>query len=365
MGSVYGKNIKLSLFGESHGNAIGCVVDGFPYAINIDDNFINEEMKRRRSTNSKLTTARQEEDNVEILSGVLDKKTTGMPIAAIIKNEDKRSDHYNNLKEIPRPSHADYTAIIRYGGFNDIRGGGHFSGRLTAPIVFAGALCKMALKEKFNIKIAGHIKQIEKIKDKYPNEKLPNYESFIENYKKPISVFDDKALYSMIKVVEKTKKNMDSVGGIISLAAFNVPKGFGDPFFYSLESRISQSLFAIPAVKGVEFGLGFQFAEKKGSECNDAFGIEKGDIVTKTNYNGGVLGGITTGMPILINVAIKPTPSISTEQKTLNIKTKKEEKLIIKGRHDPCIAIRALPALEASLSMAILDICLDMKGRIL
>ncbi|MEI0607223.1 chorismate synthase [Brachyspira pulli] len=369
MGSVFGNNIKLSLFGESHGEAIGCVIDGFPYGINIDNDFIENEMDRRRAKNAKLTTARNEADKVEILSGTLDNKSTGMPIAAIIRNENKRSGDYSNLKVLPRPSHSDYTAMLRYDGFNDIRGGGHFSGRLTAPLVFAGALAKLALKEKFDINIAAHIKQIYNIKDKYPNYTFPTYEEFINNYDKELSVFNDESMNKMISTIEEAKMNMDSVGGIITAAAFNVPAGFGDPFYSSIESRIAQSMFAVPAVKGIDFGLGFDFVNYKASECNDAYTIKDNNnikvVETKTNNNGGILGGISNGMPIIVNVVIKPTPSISKEQLTLNIETKEEETLIIKGRHDPCIAVRAVPVIEAALAIAILDLCIDMKGKLL
>ena len=365
MGSVFGKNIKLSLFGESHGEAIGCVIDGFPHGIKIDFDFIESEMERRRAKNPSISTARNEKDKVEILSGLLENKTTGMPIAAIIRNENKRSGDYSNLKIMPRPSHSDFTAMIRYQNYNDIRGGGHFSGRLTAPLVFAGALCKSALKEKFNINIAAHIKQIYNIKDKYPNNKLPSYKEFIKNYKKELSVFDNDAMNEMIKTIKDAKMNMDSVGGIITVVAFNVPAGFGEPFYSSIESRIAESIFGVPAVKGIEFGLGFDFVNHKGSECNDAYTIKNNKIKTKTNNNGGILGGISNGMPIVVNVAIKPTPSIAKEQLTLNIKTKKEDKLIIKGRHDPCIAVRAVPVLEAALSVALLDLCIEMKGKFL
>lgn len=365
MGSVFGKNIKLSLFGESHGEAIGCVIDGFPHGIKIDNDFIESEMERRRAKNPSISTTRNEKDKVEILSGLLENKTTGMPIAAIIRNENKRSGDYSNLKIMPRPSHSDFTAMIRYQNYNDIRGGGHFSGRLTAPLVFAGALCKSALKEKFGIDIAAHIKQIYNIKDKYPNGKLPSYKEFINNYKKELSVFDNKAMNEMIKMIKEAKMNMDSLGGIITVVAFNVPAGFGEPFYSSIESRIAESMFGVPAVKGVEFGLGFDFVHYKGSECNDAYTIKNNKIKTKTNNNGGILGGISNGMPIVVNVAIKPTPSIAKEQLTLNIKTKKEDKLIIKGRHDPCIAVRAVPVLEAALSIALLDLCIEMKGKFL
>ena len=365
MGSVFGKNIKLSLFGESHGEAIGCVIDGFPHGIKIDNDFIESEMERRRAKNPSVSTTRNEKDKVEILSGLLENKTTGMPIAAIIRNENKRSGDYSNLKIMPRPSHSDFTAMVRYQNYNDIRGGGHFSGRLTAPLVFAGALCKSALKEKFNINIASHIKQIYNIKDKYPNGKLPSYKEFINNYKKELSVFDNNAMNEMIKMIKEAKMNMDSLGGIITVVAFNVPAGFGEPFYSSIESRIAESMFGVPAVKGVEFGLGFDFVHYKGSECNDAYTIKNNKIKTKTNNNGGILGGISNGMPIVVNVAIKPTPSIAKEQLTLNIKTKKEDKLIIKGRHDPCIAVRAVVVLEAALSIALLDLCIEMKGKFL
>ena len=365
MGSVFGKNIKLSLFGESHGEAIGCIIDGFPHGIKIDNDFIESEMERRRAKNPSVSTARNEKDKVEILSGLLENKTTGMPIAAIIRNENKRSGDYSNLKIMPRPSHSDFTAMIRYRNYNDIRGGGHFSGRLTAPLVFAGALCKLALKEKFGINIAAHIKQIYNIKDKYPNGKLPSYKEFINNYKKELSVFDNNAMNEMIKTIKDAKMNMDSLGGIITVVAFNVPAGFGEPFYSSIESRIAECMFGVPAVKGVEFGLGFDFVHYRGSECNDAYTIKNNKIKTKTNNNGGILGGISNGMPIVVNVAIKPTPSIAKEQLTLNIKTKKEDKLIIKGRHDPCIAVRAVPVLEAALSIALLDLCVEMKGKFL
>ena len=365
MGSVFGKNIKLSLFGESHGEAIGCVIDGFPHGIKIDNDFIESEMERRRAKNPSVSTTRNEKDKVEILSGLLENKTTGMPIAAIIRNENKRSGDYSNLKIMPRPSHSDFTAMIRYQNYNDIRGGGHFSGRLTAPLVFSGALCKSALKEKFGINIAAHIKQIYNIKDKYPNGKLPSYKEFINNYKKELSVFDNNAMNEMIKMIKDAKMNMDSLGGIITVVAFNVPAGFGEPFYSSIESRIAESMFGVPAVKGVEFGLGFDFVHYRGSECNDAYTIKNNKIKTKTNNNGGILGGISNGMPIVVNVAIKPTPSIAKEQLTLNIKTKKEDKLIIKGRHDPCIVVRAVPVLEAALSIALLDLCVEMKGKFL
>lgn len=364
MGSIYNGNIiKLSLFGESHGDAVGIVIDGFPHGIKIDDSFIESEMNRRKSKNASITTGRMEPDDVKILSGILNNTTTGMPIASIIENTNKRSADYENLKDSPRPSHADYTASVRYNNFNDIRGGGHFSARLTAPIVFGGALAKIALKEMFGVEVAGHIKQIYDIEDIYPNTSLPSYEEFIKNYDKTISVFSSSVEKKMLTKIEGTKKNNDSVGGIITLVAFNVPAGLGDPFFSSIESRVSSAMFAVPAVKGVEFGLGFNFTNKYGSECNDLFTLKKGKVVTKTNNNGGINGGISNGMPIVLSVVLKPTPSIAKEQITLNMKTKKDEPLSIKGRHDPSVIIRALPILESMLAITLLDINLEMICR--
>ena len=364
MGSIYNGNIiKASLFGESHGDSVGIVIDGFPHGIKIDNSFIESEMNRRKSKNASITTGRLEPDEVKILSGMLNDITTGMPIASIIENTNKISGDYANLKENPRPSHADYTASVRYNNFNDIRGGGHFSARLTAPIVFAGALAKTALKEMFGVQVAGHIKQIYDILDVYPNNSMPTYDEFIKNYDKTISVFSSDAESKMIAKIEDTKKKHDSVGGVITLVAFNVDAGLGDPFFSSIESRVASAMFAVPAVKGIEFGLGFNFTNKYGSECNDLFTLKENKVVTKTNNNGGINGGISNGMPIVLSVVLKPTPSIAKEQMTLNMKTKKDEPLSIKGRHDPSVIIRALPILESMLAITLLDINLEMQCR--
>ncbi len=365
MGSVYNGNIKLSLFGESHGAAIGVVIDGMPSGINIDDSYIESEMDRRRAKNSKISTARKEADIPNILSGILNGKTTGAPIAAMIENTNTRSKDYSGLRITPRPSHADYTASIRYNEHNDISGGGHFSGRLTAALVFAGAIIKLALKQRHGVEIASHIKQIHGIKDKLHQDIINiKYDEFIYNYTKTMPVFDDSALEQMLAAIDEARNNHDSVGGVVSAVAFNMPSGFGDPYFDSIESKIASAMFAVPAVKGVEFGLGFDFATKTASECNDKLYFDEASksVKTKTNNNGGINGGISNGMPIVVHVAIKPTPSIAMAQNTLNVQTKQIESLEIHGRHDPCIVSRAPVAVESAIALALLDTCIAMKG---
>ncbi len=365
MGSVYNGNIKLSLFGESHGAAIGVVIDGIPSGVNIDYDFIEKEMDRRRAKNSSISTSRKEADIPNILSGILENKTTGAPIAAMIENSNTRSKDYSSLRETPRPSHSDYTASIRYAEHNDVNGGGHFSGRLTAALVFAGAVIKLALKQRHGVVIASHIKQIHDIKDNLPRDiSNTSYGEFVANYTKTMPVFDNKALEQMLASIDEARNDHDSVGGIVSAIAFNMPCGFGDPYFDSIESKIAGAMFAIPAVKGVEFGLGFDFASKKASECNDNlyFDEDSQSIKTKPNYNGGINGGISNGMPIVVNVAFKPTPSIAKEQLTLNVKTKQMESLAIHGRHDPCIVSRAPVVVESMTALALLDTCIAMKG---
>ncbi len=365
MSSVYNGNIKISLFGESHGSAIGIVIDGMPSGINIDYNFIEREMDRRRAKNSDISTSRKEADIPNIISGILEGKTTGTPIAAIIENTNTRSKDYSSLKEIPRPSHSDYTASIRYNNNHDISGGGHFSGRLTAPIVFAGAIIKLALKQRYGVRIASHIKQIHDIKDNlHADISNISYGEFMANYEKTMPVFDNNSLEKMLSAIVEGKNNNDSVGGIITAVAFNMPCGFGDPYFDSIESKISSAMFAVPAVKGVEFGLGFDFTTKTGSQCNDTLYFDENSqmIKTKTNYNGGINGGISNGMPIVVNVAIKPTPSIAKEQATLNVRTKQIENFVIRGRHDPCIISRAPVVVESMMALALFDTCIAMKG---
>ena len=359
MSGVFGNNIKLSIFGESHGNAIGITIDGLPSGFNIDLDKISFEMERRAPGRNNLSTARKEGDKVEILSGIFNEKTTGIPLCGIIKNSDKRSKDYSKLKNLMRPGHADYTGFVKYNGFNDYRGGGHFSGRITAPIVFAGSICKQILEEK-GIKIVSHIKSIYNIEDDsfdYTNIS----DELINNLPKEELPLINKSLEEKIREkILNAKRSGDSVGGVIECAIINVNPGIGDPFFDSVESVLAHLLFSVPAVKGVEFGEGFNITKLMGSKANDEFYYEENKVKTKTNNNGGILGGITNGMPIVFKVAIKPTASILKPQHTINIEEKTEEELNIEGRHDPCIVQRALPVIESVAAIGILEL---LKGR--
>lgn len=349
MASVFGKNIRYSLFGESHGQAIGIVIDGIKSGVKLDFDYIRRQMDRRRPGKNAWSTKRNEKDEFEIQSGVFEGHTTGTPICAMIKNTDKRSRDYSKTKDVFRPSHADHTGSVRYSGYNDYRGGGHFSGRLTAPIVFAGSIARQMLCQR-GIEIAGHIKQIGSVKDKSFLEA-----GTIETEDVDFPLLDSSVKEKMKSEIEKARLDEDSIGGIAEIAIVNMPSGVGDPFFESIESRLSSGLFSIPAVKGVSFGAGFEFASMHGSEANDQMEIVDGKVVTRTNNNGGILGGISNGMPIVISVAIKPTPSIGKEQDTVD-RDGNQVKLKIEGRHDPCIVPRAIPVLESMCAMTILDI---------
>ena len=318
--------MTYTIFGESHGPAIGVVLEGVPSGVEMDLDFIRAELQRRAPGKSALTTARKEADEPEILSGVFDGKTTGTPLCAIIRNTDTRSKDYAKLKHLPRPSHADYAGAVRYGGFNDYRGGGHFSGRLTAPLVFAGALAKLILQEK-GVIITSAISILEGTPDPSPEE--------IE------------------EIILAARKAGDSVGGAISCTVTGISAGFGAPDFgCNAEGIFAQHLFAVPAVKGIAFGAGFGFSCMRGSEANDPFYMEEGQVKTRTNASGGINGGITNGMPIVFEVAIRPTPSIAMEQNTVDLAEKRDATLVIEGRHDPCIVQRALPVVEAAAALA-------------
>lgn len=362
MSSSLGNKLKVSIFGESHGKAIGVVLDGLPPGIEIDMDFIKEEMARRRPGKSILSTSRNEEDNFEILSGYFQGKTTGTPLCAIIFNQDCRSQDYNQLKNLPRPGHADYTGFIKYNNFNDYRGGGHFSGRLTAPLVFAGAVAKHVLKHR-NITIASHIKSIQDVCDE-SFDSIDIDEATVSRLRKSdFPVLDESAGQKMKEQILAAKKERDSVGGIIETIITNLQPGLGFPFFDGVESRLAHALFSIPAVKGVEFGAGFNITKLRGSQANDEFILEGNKIVTSTNHNGGILGGITTGMPLVFRVAIKPTPSIGISQKTVDLQKKQDTTITVKGRHDPCIVPRAIPAVEAASAVVVLDLLLEREGE--
>lgn len=355
MSNVWGERIKLSIFGESHGNGIGIVIDGLPPGLEIDFEEVEREMKRRSPGKDEFSTPRKEADNVEILSGIFNGKTTGVPLCGLIRNTNTRSKDYQ--PELLRPSHADYTAYVKYKGFNDYRGGGYFSGRLTAPITFAGAIAKQVLNQH-NIKICSHIKQIGSIKD----DDFTNLTNEIVNNltTSDFPVISRSAQAKMKQEILNAKAAQDSVGGIVECCAINVPVGLGTPYFSSMESKIASLMFSIPAVKGVEFGKGFEFANLSGSLANDSFFTENGQILTNSNNNGGILGGITNGNPIMVSVVFKPTPSIAKMQPTVNIKTMENTEVSIEGRHDPCIVPRAVAVVEAVMALCILD-CIDRK----
>lgn len=323
--------MRYTIFGESHGPAIGVTLTGVPSGLEIDMDFILSEMARRRPGQNALSTARNEADIPEILSGVFEGKTTGTPLCAIIRNGDTRSKDYSQLKVCPRPSHGDYAGSIRYEGCNDYRGGGHFSGRLTAPLVFAGAVAKLVLKASCGAEVTSRISMLEGVEN-------PTAEQ-IEN------------------IVLAAKGDQDSVGGAIACSVTGLPAGFGSPDFgCNVEGIFSQHLFAVPAVKAVAFGAGFGFAHMRGSQANDPFYMDGDQVKTRTNHAGGVNGGITNGMPITFEVAIRPTPSISQEQDTVNLATGENTKLVINGRHDPCIVHRALPVIEAAAALAACEV---------
>lgn len=334
MSSIIGDNIKISIWGQSHSDAIGVTIDGLPAGIKIDMEKLKEFLKRRAPGQTKYSTPRKEADLPEFLSGLIDNTTCGAPICAIIKNTNTKSSDYKNITDIPRPSHADYTAHIKYNGFNDVSGGGHFSGRLTAPLCIAGGICLQIL-ENMGIEISAKIK----------------------------SIGGEEDIQKAYELIDKARENLDSVGGIIECVCKNAPVGLGDPMFDGMENRISRIVFGIPAIKGIEFGNGFSCATLNGSENNDAFYIDNTDIKTKTNNHGGILGGITSGMPIVFRVAVKPTPSIAKEQDSISLIKKENTKLVIQGRHDPCIVPRAVPCVEAACAIAILDAYYENNKR--
>lgn len=355
MKSVIGKNVTIALYGESHGESIGIIIDGLAAGIKLDLEDIQNQLDKRRAK-GKISTQRQEEDLFHITSGFFNGYTTGTPLHIQIMNKKQESRDYT--PELLRPSHADYTAYMKYHGYQDYRGGGHFSGRITAPIVAAGAIARQILKQK-NIRMATHIKQCLNIHDR----DFIDYETDINQLNQTdFAVLDEQAKEKMISLIEKTAADKDSVGGILETALINLPQGIGEPFFHSIESNLSSYLFSIPAVKGVEFGTGFDFVNYHGSEINDAFRIQDNEIITATNHNGGINGGISNGMPLIFRCVIKPTPSIFQTQQTVNFKTKENCELTLQGRHDPAIFHRARIVVDAMTALCILDQCVEKYG---
>lgn len=368
MSSIWGNKLKLSIFGESHGEAIGVVIDNLPLGINIDMEYIEKQMERRSPGKSNLSTARSEKDKVKILSGIFNNKTTGAPLCGIIYNEDTKSKDYSELKDKMRPGHSDYPAFVKYQGFNDYRGGGHFSGRITAPLLFAGALAMSILENYKGIYVASHISSIYNIEDDKIaindyDDYEPNHFSYLHDMEIP--VLSEKKGYLMKAEILKARDEGDSLGGTVETIITNIPPGYGQPFFDSVESRLSHMIFSIPSVKGIEFGIGFNISKMKGSHANDEYIIKDGKVSAKSNNNGGIIGGITNGMPILFTTAIKPTPSISIPQDTVNIALMENAVLQIKGRHDPCIVPRALPVIEGAAALVILDLLMERDGELL
>ena len=353
MSSIIGNKIRLTIFGQSHGTAIGMTLEGIPAGLPVNFTELQHFLNRRAPGQHEYTTSRKEEDIPEFLSGIIDGYTCGAPITAIIRNRNTRSADYKNLKHCPRPGHADYTAQIKYNGYQDVAGGGHFSGRLTAPLCIAGGLCKQWLSQN-GIEIGAHIFSIAGIEDK--PVRLSTLKPDFSIINKDFPVINSEAGNAMRKAIADAKSDGDSVGGTIECMIRGIPAGLGGPLFGGIEGKLAQIIYGIPAVKGIEFGSGFVGSQMFGSENNDPYAIEDGKIVTKTNHAGGILGGISTGMPIVFRTAIKPTPSIVKPQQSVNLITMAETSLQITGRHDPCIVPRAVPVIEAAAAIAIYDL---------
>ena len=353
MSSTYGENLKLSIFGQSHGPAIGMTLDGIPAGLPVDTEVLQQFLNRRAPGQNDWSTPRREEDRPEFLAGLLDGYTCGAPIAAVIHNKNTRSGDYRNLMDCPRPGHADYTAQIKYGGFQDAAGGGHFSGRLTAPLCIAGGLCKQWLEE-MGIRIGAHIYRIGDVHDDLMDPVNPDLDAVSPEF----PVLNPSAGQQMMETIAQARSQGDSIGGSVECIVTGLPAGIGEPMFGGVESRIASIVYGVPAVKGVEFGAGSHVAALTGSVNNDAYTLEDGCIQTVTNQAGGILGGITNGMPLIFRASIKATPSISRPQQTVSLSRMETTTLEIKGRHDPCIVPRAVPVIEAAAAIAIYDMIL-------
>ena len=354
MSSEFGKNLRVSVFGESHGPGIGVVVNGFPAGETVDMDRLLFFMSRRAPGNSRLTTSRKEADLPEFISGIRDNVLTGSPFAAVIRNTNQRSGDYRGFDDTPRPSHADYTAAVKWHGAADMRGGGHFSGRLTAPLCAAGNIAIQILARK-GIRIGAHLSNIGGVEDaRFPVQ--PDEELLDMLNAMMFPVIDGEKGIMMQQIIQQAAGEGDSVGGAVECTAVGLPAGLGAPMFEGVESMLSATLFGIPGVKGVSFGSGFDCVSMSGSAHNDPFIIEDGVVRTETNNSGGIQGGITNGMPLIVQVAMKPTASIAKAQKTISLSQMKETEIEIHGRHDPCIAIRAVPVIEAVTALVLLDL---------
>lgn len=356
MASVFGNNFKVSVFGQSHAPGIGVVVDGFPAGFAPDMESLRAFMRRRQPGQNLLGTQRSESDLFDVLSGLSEGRLCGAPLCLYIKNIDKRSTDYQGLNDKPRPGHADYPAFVKYEGYADVVGGGHFSGRLTAPLCLAGGLALQILEEQ-GVSIAAHIQSVGEEQDRPFDPMAPEIHSLSKGY---LRVLDEGAGLRMEKLIDDARLALDSVGGVIECAVTGLPVGVGQPMFDGVENVLSKAVFGIPAIRGIEFGAGFAATKMRGSEHNDAYAFdEEGKVVTLSNRHGGVLGGLTTGMPLIFRVAVKPTSSIFLPQQTVDLRTGENTQLSLKGRHDPCIVPRAVPVVEAVAALAIYDLYLD------
>ncbi len=353
MKNSFGSSVCLTLFGESHGAAIGSVLDGLAPGIDIDMNYVNLKMRQRQASGG-LSTSRHEPDEVKILSGVFEGKSCGTPICILIENTNTRSGDYESLKRLMRPGHADYTANCKYHGFQDYRGGGHFSGRVTAALVAAGAVCQLALKNR-GIRVATHISRCAGIDDRPFDVVYPSLEDMEYLDSAMFPVLDDKAAELIQQAILTAKAEGDSVGGVLETVVTGMPAGVGEPWFDTLEGLLAHGLFSVPAVKGLSFGGGFGLADMRGSQANDPMRTKGGTVVTETNYSGGINGGISNGMPLVFSCAIKPTPSIAKEQRTVDIEVGEDAPLLIKGRHDPAIIHRARAVVDAVTALTLCD----------
>ena len=357
MSSDFGKILKTTIFGQSHGKAVGVVMDGLPAGLSIDREALYAFMARRAPGRNPWSTARRETDRPVFLSGLREGLTTGDPLCAIIENQDTRSGDYDLLADTPRPGHADYAAQIKWKGQADLRGGGHFSGRLTAPLCVAGGIARQILA-RYGIEVGAHLASVGEIEDEaFPLN--PNPDLFRAVAAKTFPVLDDAAGDRMKALIELVAREGDSIGGTVECVAIGLPAGIGSPMFGGIENRLAQALFGIPAVKGVEFGSGFAGSARRGSRNNDPFVLEAGEIRTASNHAGGILGGISSGMPVVLRVALKPTPSIAQPQQSVSLSRQEPAELSITGRHDPCVALRAVPVVEAVTAIVLLDLLLE------
>ena len=355
MSSTYGENLHLTIFGQSHSPAIGMTLESIPAGEQIDFEALQRFMERRAPGRNAYSTARKEADAPEFLSGLRGDTTCGVPLTAIIRNGDTRSKDYAPFSAVPRPGHADYTANVKYFGHQDYAGGGHFSGRLTAPLCIAGGVCLQIL-QRHGIEVISRIKAIGDVEDPSPLT--------ASTAEKAFPTVDEAAGEAMQAAIAQAKAQGDSLGGVIECAVLGLPAGLGDPMFGGMENRIAGIVFGIPAVKGIEFGAGFEAARLRGSQNNDSYTVKDGRVETRSNHCGGILGGITNGMPLVFRAAIKPTPSIAMEQDSVNLETLEEEKLRVGGRHDPCIVPRAVPVIEAAAAIAVYDALLGRKKEL-